>query len=56
MNKRGFLITVLTVSLIGAILFPLIGVWFPQIREICDWAGFTIIAILAITLIKEENK
>lgn len=56
MNKRGFLVTILIISLIGAILFPLIGVWLPKIRETCDWAGYTIIAIMAIVLLKEKTK
>ena len=56
MNTNRFLVAVLIISLIGAVLFPLIGVYLPKIRETCDWAGNTIIAILVITLLKIKNK
>ena len=48
--KQNMIIAILIMSLIGAMVFPLIGVYFPQIRQTLDWFGYTVIMSLAIAM------
>lgn len=54
-GKFNFISAIFIIALMGAIVIPLIGVWFPKVSATLSWLGYTVILVLCLNIQKTRK-